>query len=57
MSRFQEILDEAFRRPDATREPPQPTELTLARERELAERAKKIEALRQARIAREATQH
>ena len=57
MNRIQELIDREFRRTDATREPQQPTELTIARERELAERTKKIEALRQARIAREATQH
>lgn len=48
-----ELLDQTFGQRITPREPQQPNEFTLARERELAEQAKKIEALRKARIDRE----
>jgi DeoR/GlpR family transcriptional regulator of sugar metabolism len=51
---MQELLDRTFGRAAAPREPQRPTDMTLARERELAEQARKIEELRKARIAREA---
>lgn len=51
---MQEILDRNFGRAAAPREPQRPTEMTLARERDLAEQARKIEELRKARVAREA---
>ena len=50
----QDILDRVFGQSPSPREPQQPNEFTLARERELAEKAKKIEALRRARIDRDA---
>jgi len=57
MDKLQHLLDTAFGQPNAEREPQAPSEFYVARERELAERARKIEALRQARLARDATKH
>jgi hypothetical protein len=57
MNKLQHMLDTAFGRPNAEREPQAPSELYITRERELAERARKIEALRQARLTRDATRH
>jgi hypothetical protein len=50
----QAILDRVFGQSPSLREPQQPNEFTLARERELAEKAKRIEALRKTRIDRDA---
>jgi hypothetical protein len=50
----QDILDRVFGQSFARREPQQPSEFTLARERQLAEKAKRIEALRKTRIDRDA---
>lgn len=54
MDKMQEMLDTVFGQTRAPRDPQQPNDFTLERERELAERARKIEALRKARMAREA---
>lgn len=51
MQKLQAMLDKAFGTPRAPREPERPSEGFLERERALAERAKKIEALRQVRLA------
>lgn len=51
MQKLQSMLDKAFGAPKAPREPERPSEGFLERERALAERAKKIELLRQARLA------
>ena len=50
----QDILDRVFGQSPSPREPQQPNESTVARERDLAEKAKKIEALRKTRIDRDA---
>jgi hypothetical protein len=50
----QDIVDRVFGQSFSPREPQQPNEFTVARERELAEKAKRIEALRIARISRDA---
>lgn len=50
MEKLQAMLDKAFGTPKAPREPERPSEGFLERERAFAERAKKIEMLRQARI-------
>jgi len=50
----QDILDRVFGQSLARREPQQPSEFTLARERQLAEKAKRIKALRKTRIDRDA---
>ena len=51
MEKLQSMLDKAFGTSKAQREPERPSEGFLERERALAERAKKIELLRQARLA------
>ena len=51
MEKFQAVLDQAFGAVKSSREPERPSTAFLERERAFAERAKKIEALRQARIA------
>ncbi len=51
MQKLQAMLDKAFGAPRAPREPERPSEGFLERERALAERARKIEALRQVRLA------
>jgi hypothetical protein len=50
----QDILDRVFGQSPSHREPQQPNEFTAARERELAEKARRIEALRKTRIDRDA---
>ncbi len=50
----QDIIERVFGQSFAPREAQQPNEFTLARERELAEKAKRIEALRRTRIERDA---
>jgi septum formation topological specificity factor MinE len=57
MYKMQEMIDRLFGQTETRHVAQQPTELTLARERSLAEQAMKIEALRKARIARDATKH
>ena len=57
MDKMQEMIDKVFGQLDAQRGPQQPSELTVAREQELAERTKKVEALRKARLARDAAKH
>ena len=52
MDKLQHLLDTAFGQPDAERKPQRPSEQFMAREREFAERAKKIETLRRARLLR-----
>jgi hypothetical protein len=51
MEKLQAMLDKAFGAPRTPREPERPSQGFLERERALAERAKKIELLRQARLA------
>jgi len=49
MEKLQHLLDTAFRK-QAEREPQRPNEFTVERHRTFDEAAKKIEALRQARL-------
>jgi hypothetical protein len=51
MQKLQDLLDKAFGKPAALREPQGPNEFTLERQRDFEERARKIEALRRARLA------
>jgi hypothetical protein len=51
MEKLQAMIDKAFALPKAPREPERPSEAFLERERAFTERAKKIELLRQARVA------
>ena len=51
MQKLQAMIDKAFALPKTPREPERPSEAFLERERVFAERAKKIELLRQARVA------
>lgn len=51
MEKLQSMLDKAFGAPRAPREPERPSAGFLERERVFAERAKKIDLLRQARLA------
>lgn len=53
MEKLQAMLDKAFGSARAPREPERPSEGFLERERAFAERAKKIESLRQARVGGE----
>lgn len=50
MEKLQAMIDKAFALPKAPREPERPSEAFLERQRAFAERAKKIELLRQARV-------
>jgi hypothetical protein len=51
MQKLQDMLDKAFGSAPAPREPERPSEAFLQRERAFADRAKKIESLRKARVA------
>ena len=51
MEKLQAMIDKAFALPKAPREPERPSEAFLERERAFTERAKKIELLRQTRVA------
>jgi hypothetical protein len=50
MDRLQYLIDHAFGQPEAQRAPQGPNEFTIARERALEEKARKIDALRKARL-------
>jgi hypothetical protein len=56
MDKLQHLLNTAFGHPQADRAPQEPNEFTIERQRAFDEAAKKIEALRQARVARQETQ-
>ena len=49
--KLQDMIDSAFGAKEASRTPQVPTEMFKERERALSDRAKKIEVLRQARLA------
>ena len=53
MDKLQRLIDTAFGRPAAERAPQAPNEYTLERQRAFDESAKKIEALRRARMAQQ----
>ena len=53
MEKLQRLIDTAFGQPAAERAPQVPNEFTLERQRAFDERAKKIEALRRARMAQQ----
>jgi hypothetical protein len=57
MNKLQHLIDTVFGQPAAERTPQQPNEFTFERERAFEATAKKVEALRQMRLAREATKH
>jgi hypothetical protein len=59
MEKLQAVLDQAFGSAKQPREPERPSAAFLERERAFAERAQRIEALRQARVTTEgpSTQH
>jgi len=53
MDNLQRLLDTAFGQPAAERAPQAPTEFTLERQRIFDKSARKIEALRRARMAQQ----
>ena len=53
MDKLQRLIDTAFGQSAAQRAPQAPNEFTLERQRAFDERAKKIEALRRARMAQQ----
>ena len=59
MDRLQPLLETAFGTRDAERAPQEPNEFTIRRQEAFEETARKIEALRQARLSgrRDATQN
>ena len=54
MDKFQHLLDTVFGQLEAARAPQEPNEFTIERERVIEETAKKVAALREMRLAREA---
>lgn len=59
MDKLQHLLETTFGTSAVTRVPPEPNEFTIRRQRAFEETARKIEALRQARLSRrrDATQN
>ena len=57
MDKLQHLLETAFGQRTAPRAPQGPNEFTLERQRAFEESARKVEALRKARLARSTTKH
>ena len=57
MDKLQHLIETAFGQPAPEKAPQQPNEFTLERQRAFEENARKIEALRKARLAQSATKH
>jgi hypothetical protein len=57
MDKLQDLLDVAFGKVTGTKPPLEPNEFTLERQRAFEESARKIEALRRARLARSEPGH
>ena len=57
MDKLQHLIETAFGQPTAEKAPQQPNAFTMERQRAFEESARKIEALRKARLAHAATKH